>query len=272
MVQIFTFKHGEIHDEDIDAILYIIKSTLSKIKNNVAMLEIHFFETERDLKFFHIKEAEEIGVKSLDIYFAMYDAWRGFPRISICIEKTRSLPMNVFIGGIRHEVGHAILHGSIRYYIISIPNSLMTTLEDANLSIDAGYEILSKISVAIKDYEVTKLLVNNGFLKCQKAFIKHILRLSGEEREIWNLSWNNYHKLLYLLSLYKVMACAYPIVRIPNIMKSVRDGIIHLPKDFQNMLLRSLNLLDKLGDNTYINIIKVCEELINILIRPVLGV
>jgi len=103
---------------------------------------------------------EEVGALSppaYEEYEAVHDAYTGAPRIVLCEELIRRRPMRAQAGAILHEGAHSVLHGELRFYEVSL--SLASRLGLGGLSLSALY----LLSVAVKDYEATRLLVDVGF-------------------------------------------------------------------------------------------------------------
>jgi len=273
MVIIKFFEHGKIDPQFKNQISDVINNVLDSIENNVIFLEVHLFSTLAELTAYYTKEVSEIGVQTSDIFFAMHDAWRGYPRISICLELLKDLPKSVWIGGIIHELGHAILHGSIEYYVFSPPSELTSLTRKYDLNIEYIYRILYLLSIAIKDYEVTNLFINTKFEESQYPFIKHILQVSDEEIQSWRLSWSRYMRILHLLTIYKTLACAKPMLNTKyrnDINKLINSAINYLPPKYQKMILSLLNQLEKLHGNISQKLNMLCSASINRLIKPIL--
>ena len=173
-MKINIFRVGEIDKVLEDEIIYNITRVYEKSGLYPDYLEIYLYESIRDIEVRLYKEAAEVGAYySGDIYFAMHDAYYGWPRIHICLELLKKLSRDVWIGGLLHEAAHGILHGSIEYYLVSIPSDLNSYCLANKLSRDHCLSILHYISLIVKDYHVTKFLLKHNFTDDEYPFIEY---------------------------------------------------------------------------------------------------
>lgn len=137
LTHIIISKYGKVSENDLDAIVKLMEECYNRLKpHNVSLVDLYIFERASLAEAFLLKERERIGVKTSrfdEFFFAMHDAWRGIPRIILCLDRLRELPELVMVGGIRHEVGHTILHGSIEYYFLAFPKPLLELMRLFNL-------------------------------------------------------------------------------------------------------------------------------------------
>jgi hypothetical protein len=131
--------------------------------------------------------SEDLG----ESFIAMHDAWRGTSRIGVCMSRMRQLPRLIQIGSLRHEVGHSVLHGSMEYYVFPINEPLMEAAKRIGLSKEYSFNLLYLISIAVKDFEVTRLLSGKGYVDDQVAYSNHVLRTSNEDLNAWQFSRGN---------------------------------------------------------------------------------
>jgi hypothetical protein len=270
MSRIVIRKFGNINEEDIKKIISIMQECYERIEiKNVEMVDLYIFEKSFSMKEFKRGEkVEKVSSLSLEEeFFATHDAYHGIPRIMIAIDKLNELPENVRIGGIRHEVAHSILHGSLDYYIFSIPSILIEySKKYSDLKKFFG-DITYLISIAIKDYEVTNLLCKYGYIEDQYEYVKYFLKHSIEEKETWEIVKNNFSlTLLFIASLIKIIACAAPLLFTSSNKKISEDlgsYISYLPIKIQNIILKIvLKKFQKQYENLQQEINIVCEELI----------
>ena len=74
-------------------------------------------------------------------------------------------------------------------------------------------DILYLVSIAVKDYEVTRLLHEKGYVGNQVAYSKYLLEPSKEELQAWNLAQADRRaRLLVLVSPLKTACCAAPLI------------------------------------------------------------
>ncbi len=270
MTRIVIRKFGNINEEDIKKIISIMQECYERIEiKNVEIVDLYIFEKSFSMQEFKRREkVEKISSLSLEEeFFATHDAYHGIPRIMIAIDKLNELPENVRIGGIRHEVAHSILHGSLDYYIFSIPKILIEySKKYLNLEKFFG-NITYLISIAIKDYEVTNLLCKYGYIEDQYEYIKYFLKPSIEEKQAWEFVKNNFSlTLLFITSLIKIIACATPLLFTSfnkKISEDLGSYISYLPIKFQNLILKIvLKTFQKQYESLQQEIDVVCEELI----------
>jgi hypothetical protein len=114
--RIVTSRFGRINNEDIDKTVFIVRECYRRLSpHGVDLIDLYIFERSSAVEAFLADESKSVGVASSsfsELFFSMHDAWRGTPRIIICLERMKKLPALAQKGGIRHEVGHSVLHGS----------------------------------------------------------------------------------------------------------------------------------------------------------------
>ena len=246
MVRVVISKYGKINDEEIERIIETMQECYDRLApHEVSLVDLNLFERSSSVEAFFAKECREVGVASApfdDLFFAMHDAWRGIPRITLCLERMEKLPTLVKIGGIRHEVGHSILHGNLRYYLLSFPPALLKIANRFNLSFEYTTNLLYLISIAVKDYEVTRLLHKQGYGEDQTAYVKHLLRVSEDDILSWEISRGKPPaEALRLISQLKTAGCAAPLLVDKEFGEEIREylkqSLSYLPADRSFLLL-----------------------------------
>jgi len=243
--------------------------------HEVSLVDLYVFERSSSVEAFLAKEFAEVGVVSVpidELFFAMHDAWRGTSRITLCLERMKRLPRLVKMGGIRHEVGHSVLHGSLRYYLLSFPPALLKLADRFNLSFEYAASLLYLISIAVKDYEVSRLLHGQGYLEDQVAYTKHLLKISESDILSWQISRGNpLAEVLCLISCLKAAGCAAPLLVDKKFGEEVRrhlmESLSYFPADCSSLLLKViLEGFPSLGKDTLDNIdhiLRECELIFN---------
>lgn len=272
LVHIVVSKYGKIDDEEIARVTEIMQECYSRLApHDVSLVDLYLFERSSSVEAFFAKECREVGVASApfdELFFAMHDAWRGIPRITLCLEKMEKLPRLVKMGGIRHEVGHSILHGNLRYYVLSFPPALLKIVDRFNLSFEYITNLLYLISIAVKDYEVSRLLNEQGYVKDQTAYAKHLLKISEDDTLSWEISRGKPPaEALCLISCLKAAGCAVPLLVDKKLGEEVRqylmESLSYLPADRITLLLRVVEGgFQSLGTDTLDNIdrmVRNCE-------------
>jgi len=178
----------------------------------------------------------------------------------------KTLPELVKTGGIRHEVGHSILHGSLRHYLLSFPPTLSELADRFNLSFEYLANMLYLISIAVKDYEVSRLLYGRGYLEDQVAYAKHLLEVSESDVLSWEISRGNPPaEALCLISCLKAAGCAVPLLIDKEIGEEMKrhlmESLSYLPADLSALLLKViLEGFPSLGTDTLDNIDRMVRE------------
>lgn len=275
-VRIALRKFGSIDDGDMD----FVKSTLEECylrlePHEVSYVDLCLFESATRMNAFFLREKLAVGVASQgfdDLFVAQHDAWRGTPRISICLERLRSLPREVQVGNVRHEVGHSVLHGGIEYYIV--PLQLMPRLAaEIGFSGESTRNFLYLMSIAVKDFEVTRFLLGREFFEDQLAYAMNIIDTTDDDRLTWCMSrGNRVAEILCMASRFKEICCAAPFLRDERIGKELEDRLVgnlsYLgSENVRGVLKVAKDDLPKLGTDTMRNI----GLLSGLLLRTVLG-
>ena len=270
LVQIVVSKFGEVSNESIDSVIEAMEECYGRLKPyEFSLVDLYLFERSSSVEAFFAKECGEVGVASApfgELFFAMHDAWRGTPRITLCLEKMKKLPRLVKMGGIHHEVGHSVLHGNLRYYLLSFPPALLKIADRFNLSFEYGANMLYLISIAVKDYEVSRLLYGRGYVEDQVAYAKHLLKVSESDILSWEISQGKPPaEALCLISCLKVAGCAAPLLVDKKFGEEVRryimESLSYLPADLSALLLKViLGGFPSLEKDTLDNIDRVVRE------------
>jgi hypothetical protein len=270
---IIVSKFGNVKANRIGQILEIMKECYYRLMpHDVIILDLCVFERSSSLDAFLRKEYREVGVVSApfdELFFAMHDAWRGTPRISLCLERMEKLPRSVWLGGIRHEVGHSVLHGNLQYYLIPMPVPLLTFADRFDLSRDHVTSILYLISIAVKDYEVTRLLHERGYAKDQKAYAKHLLVASESDRLSWHIARGNpLAEILCLVSCLKSAAVAAALLDDDEfgreMQRHLTESLHYIPAQYRLLLLEivfdGFPMLEKSTLNNIYHITHRCKS------------
>lgn len=264
LVRINISKFGKIDENDLKNIIEIIKECYDRINNNgLSIVDLLIFERSISLDAFLLREYQKLKITSSrfdESFFAMHDAWYGIPRIFICLERMRKLPKLVQEGGLRHEVAHTILHGSIEYYLIPIPLALIQIMEQ--YSLPKGYinDVLYLISIAVKDYEVARLLVNKGYIKDQLEYANYVLKVSKNEMISWEICKNNPLLLaLHLISRLKDLCYSSAFLSIPSFREKIKafmeKSLSYMPDHYSKMLIEIIfQSFNSFGNDTLLNI------------------
>jgi len=271
-------KFGKVSDEEIACVLKVIDKTYERLEpHEVALLDLFVFEKSSAVDAFMVKETKNVGVISSSFgesFFAMHDAYRGTPRIILCLERMKNLPRLVQMGGIRHEVGHSVLHGSLLYYLLPLPPALSEVVNRFRISREYAVNLLYLISIAVKDYEVSRLLYAKGYVEDQTAYVKYLLRVTEDDKIGWAISrGNRFAEVLYLISYLKTFGCAAPFLLNSqsgeDMKRLVQDSLSHISKDSSRLLLNVTSEgFSSLGTDTLSNINQITCLVIENIVKP----
>ena len=279
--KIVVSKFGEVGAEEIDRTVAVMKECYSRLApHEVALVDLYIFERSSSTEAFLANEFKEVGVVSApfdELFFAMHDAWRGTPRIVLCLEKMKKLPKLVQTGGIRHEVGHSVLHGSLRYYLLTLPPVLLDLSERFSLSLDYVTNLLYLVSIAVKDYEVSRLLHERGYVEDQVAYTKHVLTVSESDVLSWKISRGKpLAEALCLISFLKAASCAVPLLLNKTLDETMRrlvmKSLSHLPTRYSTQLFKTaLEGFSSMEVDTLNNINHMTRLIVKNIVEPVLS-
>lgn len=276
MVRIIVFRFGRIPEEELRSIVGVMEECYVRLMpHNVSLVDLYVFESSSLAGAVMMRERMDLGISPTqfieETFFAMHDAWRGIPRISIFLDKLRPLPELVKIGGIRHEVGHTVLHGSLEYYLLALPPSLLRAADELNIPIEYARSMLYLISIAVKDCEVTRLLYSHGYVEDQAEYVKFLLKDNEDEVLSWSLyARNRFSRALHLASILKVVGCSAPLLSDSALGNDIRGCLArylsYLPKRLSEAImdLAERDFMD-LGEDTIQNINRVMEKYVAIL-------
>jgi hypothetical protein len=150
-------------------------------------ISVYLWEKEKDYQEFDLREKAELGVVTGDEtgFLATHEAWRGYPRIHLSLEKVGSIPEGIIQGVIQHEIGHALLHGKPEFYQFLFSQGLQQTAGLRGLDLPLLQQLVYLLSVALKDEEVIRWLNGWGLELFQHRLLEYLLEDTGEEQQIW---------------------------------------------------------------------------------------
>ena len=233
-------------------------------------IEIHVVDKEPSMRALLKEDKVRLGIATSgdEEFICSHDAWRGYPRVICCVEKLAKLNKSARVGAIRHEAAHSALHGSLEYYIFRIPDDCRHTAEIKGLDLPVLDQVLYYVSVAVKDFETTRFLIQHDFVGCQFAFALEWLQPSEKDKATWKLAQTNRAaKFIYLTTLLKPTLFAHPLLALPRSSKGislehqvqlarrVEELLEHLGSAEQNKLLQVANMIvEEATEDTHKNI------------------
>lgn len=174
-------------------------------------ISIYLWEKEKDFQEFDAREKAELGVFSggESDFLATHEAWRGFPRIHISLEKIQGIPEVVVQGVVQHEIGHALLHGRPEFYQFRFSNRLLEAGQSAGLDFPMIQRLVYFLSLAVKDEEAVRLLGEAELGLYQIRLLEYLMENTEEERRAWDLIMD--HSALRRLGLAAFLKIRLPI-------------------------------------------------------------
>ncbi len=219
-------------------------------------IEIHVVDKEPMMQTLLKEDKIRLGITTGgdEEFICSHDAWRGYPRVICCVEKLAKLDRLARPGAIRHEAAHSALHGSLEYYIFRIPDDCRHTAEIKALDSAVMDQALYYVSVAVKDFEATRFLIQHDFINCQFAFALDMLQPSKQDESARKLAQTDRQaKFIYLTTLLKPILFAHPLLALPRSSKGIS-------LDHQVQLARRVEeLLETLGSTEQSRLLQVAN-------------
>mgnify|MGYP000097139625 CR=1 FL=1 len=237
MVKLSTSYVGPIDREWAAHALRRLLGLYAKVEEPPLLVYVVFVHDAPTFKSYLALLHEEAGVASApayDGYEATHDAFTGAPRITLCEELIKREPEAVQDGIILHEGAHSVLHGELRFYEAG---RYLRLLLDRGVPQVKALNLLYLLSVAVKDYEATKLLVEKGFVEPAKAYAQRLLKRSEESLHEWGLSLRLGLEDVHLAELLKPLCCSAPLARDVAILEAAKFYVSHLPPTWAERLL-----------------------------------
>jgi hypothetical protein len=209
-------------------------------------------------------------------FFACHDASWGTPTISIYMDKVSTLPLNVVLGGVRRQVAHSIIHGTPEFYRIKLPSELRRVMDERGFPQEFAAKIIYGTSMAVKEYMVTRFLMEGGFIEDQIAYSKYVLEPTAEEIISWEAVKDKVmDRIIYLTMTVRDISCAIPLTqdsRFGDEIKAlIERKMEHLPLNYKLKIKKIISeVFPSFTEDTFKNIdlltnaiVKeiVCEEL-----------
>jgi len=241
--------------------------------SDLEVVQVRLLDTVNRLRQFLAAEHAELGIAGPlgEEFLALHDAWHGAPRITVCRERLAEVPHLVGLGAIRQQVAHSILHGAPEYYVFTLSPDLVGKGQERGLAPAALRQLLYYVAIAVKDYEVVRLLVAHGYVDCQAALAFHQLEASDEDRLAWQLAQlNPAVRLICLASQLKLMFSICPLVARPDLapalIQQARAMLSFLPLEEQDKLWAlTQQMAAAMGDDTHQNIAAALQLTLEIL-------
>jgi hypothetical protein len=176
------------------------------------------------------------------------------------------------VGTLRHEVGHSVLHGALEYYVFPLTAPLIEATKSLRLSKKYSFSLLYLISIAVKDFEVTRLLSEKGYLDDQVAYSNHMLGTVNEDLDAWQLAEGNpVGMTLCLAGRLKDAACLIALERRigeQSVADTLRGQLSYLPHPILDEILKTLkNFQQAMMGDTFQNVAVITKIFVEDLLQ-----
>ena len=131
-----------------------IVATLRRVYERVGgegFVELIIHESRESMETLLRQEAGRLGVVVDASFPVVHEAWTGVPRIHVVPQELRQLG-DIGKAFLVHEAFHSILHGSLEYYVVTLPSNEETSWLAAYIA-----------ATSIKDLEVHMHMKRYGF-------------------------------------------------------------------------------------------------------------
>jgi hypothetical protein len=271
-------RFGRIPKKIEREIISIIDECYERLKpHEVELVDVLLFEDSSKAYTFYLQERSTIGIVTDNIdaqFFAMHDAWRGTSRIGVVLDRMKKLPKLIQAGALRHEVGHSVLHGSLECYKFSLNKSLISASKQFKLSEGYLVNLIYLISIAVKDYEVSRLLLKKGFIEDQVAYSKYILKTSEDDLVAWKIA-KDYPSMMGLALAGRLKDTASFIALQSKLSKteifdSLRKELSYLPNSILDYVLKIVKRFpEKMSGDTSKNVDLMMKIFVEDLLKPI---
>ena len=182
--------HGDVPARTAGAIADLIAEAYRRLASpQRAALEVRLVDTRERMAALAAAEKARHGIATVgdEAFACAHDAFEDRPRITVCVEALGPLQPPA-IAALRHEVGHAVLHGRREFYQVRADAALRRAGGLRGLNDPALLQLLFFVAVAVKDWEVSRLLLQHGWTDDVRALAWELLEPSEEDRMGWRLA------------------------------------------------------------------------------------
>ncbi|WP_455277112.1 hypothetical protein [[Eubacterium] cellulosolvens] len=278
MTKVVLQRFGRIPKKIEREIISIIDECYIRLKpHEVELVDVLLFEDSSKAGTFYMQERSSIGIVTDNLnaqFFAMHDAWRGTSRIGVVLDRMKKLPKLIQTGALRHEVGHSVLHSSLEHYTFSFNKALVTASKQFKLSKGYLINLIYLISIAVKDYEVSRLLLKKGFVEDQLAYLKYILKTSEDDLVAWKIA-KDYPSMMVLalagrlkdIASFTALASKLNETEIIN---SLRKELSYLPSSILDDILKIVKRFpEKMSEDSSKNVDLMMKIFVEDLLKPI---
>jgi len=220
-----------------------------------SLVALRFFDTVKRQRAEQERESRTLGVifDGGDPLPVGHSAWGDVPRITICVERLEPLPGLLRQGMVHVAAAHAVLHGSVDYYLFNIPAEIVARARQAGIGSTLLQQFLYYVATAVKGHAAVQLLVRHGFIAGQVALALHQLEVTADDLLAWQLAQADPRaRALYLLAQLRPLLSAQPLlVHAPALAEAMHQLTAHLPAaERQRLVGVSTGIAAALSDDT----------------------
>ncbi|MFB0556772.1 MAG: hypothetical protein ACETVW_02830 [Dehalococcoidia bacterium] len=253
--------HGQVEQDKIREIQGVVAECYTRLGGWLPeRVEVHLFDTPAGLAGFLEGEKKELGIKTGgdEAFICSHDAWRGFPRLLICIERLSALSPVARLGALRHEVAHTVLHGALAYYVFRIPRDCLELAKAKDMDSAMLQQVLYYCATAVKDFEATRLLLSRGYQECQVAYTEAQFAPSDEDEFAWFLAKHHPQaRLLFFTSQLKTLLPGWPL-EVAGLMRleECADSMLSYMEldERKRLVAEAISIAKQLGEDTHNNV------------------
>lgn len=231
-------------------------------------VEVLICETEGIRHDFLREEKARLGITNFedDDAICSYNAWRGYPTITVSVERLGQFSKPARQGALRHEAAHTVLHGSLEYNIFRIPEDCRQIAAVKGIDLMVLEQVIRNLSSAIKDCEASRFLIAHDFIDCQAAFALEWIQPPETKPGSRLTKMERQERFIHQTVLLKPILLADPLLAIPKSKKislelqvllgrRIEELIEQLAEYDQNKLLQTASTIaNNLTDDTHNNV------------------
>jgi hypothetical protein len=252
--------HGQVEQDKIREIQGVAEECYTRLGGWLPeRVEIHFFDTPVGLAGFLEGEKKELGIKTGgdEAFICSHDAWRGFPRLLVCIERLSALSRVARLGALRHEVAHTVLHGALVYYVLRVPQDCLQLARAKGVDLTMLRQVLYYCATAVKDFEATRLLLGRGYRECQVAYTEAQFVRSAEDELAWFLAKHHPQaRLLFFTGQLKTLLLGWPLdaAGLMRLEEAANSMLSYMePDERKRLVAEAISIAKQLGEDTHNN-------------------
>ncbi len=201
-------------------------------------VEVLITDTEAILADYIRQEKFKMGIieNKSEESICLYDIIKGYPRITLAVEYLEKYSKNAKLGLIRHQAAHTVLHGSLEY---TIPDDLRQIGMVKGIELGTLEVALQKLSLAVKDCEASKLLIEHEFTNCQLAFALEWIQPKIDPRlsiKLQQQKTDRQQKFIHYIELLKPVLYSLPLIGVPQNKKVSLENQVMLGRRIEELL------------------------------------